>query len=395
LNPVFIPLNKQISSVKRTILENIGSIKRSLSGTRNQLEGFNNQWEASIKQVPGQEREFISIKRQQSIKEELYIYLLQKREEAVVNHASKLNGSRIIEEAYYGAPVTRNTAYTYALSFILGLLIPGGIIFGKDLLNNRITSSKEIESLIQVPVIGELVFEHSARPIVMLDGSRTMIAEQFRILRTNLNYTYDEKQSGKVTLLTSGMSGEGKSFVTRNLGAAFAVAGRKSVILELDFRNPGIANFFDLSGKIGISAYLNGEASIAQIIQKSTIHPDLYIISTGLLPTNPSELLEKPEMTTLIAWLRLHFDEILIDTPPVKLVADAMILAKYSHTVLYVMRQAFTYKSDLNYLRQLYQRQKFNNLHVVFNCVAMTGKYGYRYENLSQYYTNEKLVLNS
>ncbi|MDB5119086.1 MAG: hypothetical protein JWN56_304 [Sphingobacteriales bacterium] len=387
LNPVFIPLNKQIASVKRTILENIGSIKRSLSGTRNQLEGFNSKLEASIKQVPGQEREFISIKRQQSIKEELYIYLLQKREEAVVNHASKLNGSRIIEEAYYGAPVTRNTTYTYALSFILGLLIPGGIIFGKDLLNNRITSAKEIENLIHIPILGELVQEKKATPLIVLDGSRNIIAEQFRILRTNLNYTEGKRKDGNVTLLTSGMPGEGKSFVTRNLGAAYAAAGRRSVILELDFRNPSISKYYNLQGEKGISSYLNGEALIEEIIQPSRIHPDLYVISTGYIPKNPSELLEKPEIDVLFDWLSSNFDEILIDTPPVKLVADAMILSRFSNAVLYIMRQSYTYKSDLNYLKQLYQRHKFNNLHVVLNGVSLTGKYGYKGNYNYGYYT--------
>ena len=386
MNPVFIPINKQITSVKRTILENIKGIKRSLSGTKGQLEGFNTKYEASIKQVPGQEREYVSIKRQQSIKEELYIYLLQKREEAVVNHASKLNGSRTIEQAYYGAPVTKNKPFTYALACVMGLLIPGGLIFAKDVFNNRVTTANEIESLIHLPVLGELVFEKSAEPIVMLDGSRSMIAEQFRILRTNLNYTFQADKSGKVTLLTSGMPGEGKSFVSRNLGAAFAVTGRKTVILELDFRKPAIAKYFDLPSRIGISSYLIGEATIEQIIQKSDVHRDLYLISTGPIPNNPSELLEQPEMDVLMDWLRINFDEIIIDTPPMKLVADALILAKYSDAVLYVMRQAVTYKSDLNFLKQLYQRQKFENLQVVFNGVATNSKYGYKNQNPADYY---------
>ena len=389
LNPVFIPLNRQIVSVKRTILENIGSIKRSLSGTQNQLEGFNTKLETSIKQVPGQEREFISIKRQQSIKEELYIYLLQKREEAVVNHASKLNGSRIIEEAFYGAPVTRNSTYTYALSFILGLLIPGGFIFGKDLLNNRITSSKEIENLIHIPILGELAQQKSSTPLIILDGSRTIIAEQFRILRTNLNYTEGKRKNGNVTLLTSGMPGEGKSFVTRNLGAAFAVAGKRSVILEMDFRNPSISKYYNLPSEKGISSYLNGDAVFEEIVQPSNVHPDLFVIPTGGIPNNPSELLEKPEIDMLFNWLSSNFDEILIDTPPVKLVADAMILSRFSNSVLYIMRQSVTYKSDLHYLKQLYQRHKFNNLHVVLNGVSMTGKYNYKSNYNYGYYTKE------
>jgi len=389
LNPVFIPLNKQILSVKKTILENINSIKRSLSGTRNQLESFNYKLENSIKQVPGQEREFISIKRQQSIKEELYIYLLQKREEAVVNHASKINGSRTIEEAYYGSPVTRSSMYTYALSFILGMLIPGGIIFGKDLLNNRITSSKEIENLIQIPILGELSQQKLTTPLIVLDGSRTIIAEQFRILRTNLNYTIGKLKAGNVTLLTSGMPGEGKSFVTRNLGASFAAMGKRSVILELDFRNPSISKYYSLPGENGISAFLNGEVPIEEIIQPSNIHPDLYVIATGYIPKNPSELLERPEIEVLFNWLTANFDEILIDTPPVKLVADAMILSRFSNTVLYIMRQSHTYKSDLNYLKQLYQRNKFNNLHVVLNGVEMSGRYGYKSEYYYGYYAKE------
>ncbi|MDB5009861.1 MAG: capsular biosynthesis protein, partial [Mucilaginibacter sp.] len=358
--------------------------------TRNQLNKYGSGFESSIKKLPGKEREYISIKRQQSIKEGLYMYLLQKREEVSLNNASKLVGSRVIDAAHYDAPESRNTSFTYALAFILGIILPSGVVFAKNTLNNKVINVQQIEGAVYAPILGELSYQKNMTTIKMLNSSKTMISEQFRILRTNLQNINGKTRDGKVTLLTSGMPGEGKSMITSNLGIVMSAAGRKTVIIDADFRKSSIAKSFNLTGEIGLSDYLNGKEFKDNIIQPSPIYPDLYIISTGSQPDNPSELLEKVEMEELIDWLRFHFDEILLDTPPVKLVADAMILSKFSDVNLYVIRYGYTYKSELKYLNHLYRDQKLKNLNVIFNGVVPQSQYGYSKEYAYQYYTVDK-----
>jgi capsular exopolysaccharide synthesis family protein len=389
-NPVFVPLNRQISTTKNAIRENIKGIKRSFIATRNQFRKYNRSFESSIKKLPGQEREYITIKRQQSIKEELYIFLLQKREEAGVTNASKLLDSRIIDQAHFGAPELRNANFTYALCLIFGLVFPAGIIFAKDALNNKVTTIKEIENRAVVPVLGELSYQKSLTPISILEGSRTMMSEQFRTLRTKLSLLNGKSGNGKVTLLTSGMPGEGKSMISRNLGAVMAAAGRKTVIIDADFRKPQLAEALNLPNDIGLSNYLNGSAFKEQIVQTSMVHAQLFVISTGSDVVNPSELLEKPALAELFEWLRMYFDEIIIDTPPVQLVTDALILSAFSDTNLYVVRQNYTYKSQFKYINQLRQDAHLKNLHIVFNGVSTNAGYNYTNKYANQYYTPER-----
>ena len=380
-NPIFEPIDRQISSTKTSIAENIRGIKNSLRVTQGQLNRFNSSFKASIREIPGQEREFISIKRQQSIKEDLYIYLLQKREEAAVSYASTVSGSRVVDPAYYVAQQSVNKPYTYAMAFILGLILPAGLIFARDLMNNRVMSAKDIQETVPAPILGEVSFRHGDNPLVVMETAGRIIGEQFRTLRTNLRYVHGRKPGGKITLLTSGMSGDGKSFVASNLGLALASAGRRTVILELDFRKPAIMKTFGMENQAaGLSSYLIGSAPLQEIIRDTGKDPNLKVIGAGPVPPNPSELLEQPEMEELLTWLRTAFDEILIDSPPVLLVTDALILSRFCDAVLYVVRQNHTYKTQLTRLRQLHREQKLERLNIIFNGVErQENQYGYAY----------------
>ena len=385
-NPIFQPINRQINTTKASISESIRGIKSSLRVTQNELNSFDSGYKASIREIPGQEREFISIKRQQSIKEDLYIYLLQKREEAAVSYASITSGNRVVDSAYYVGQQSVSKPYTYAMALILGLILPGALIFVRDFLNGRIKSSKEIQASLAVPILGELSFQRSSGPLVIQNYPDRLISEQFRSLRTNLTYLHGKRDGGRVTLLTSGMPGDGKSFVTTNLGAALANAGRKTVIVELDFRKPTILKSFNIENRTGLSDYLLGNLTKEDIVQFSGACPNLFIIGTGQLPSNPSELLEQPKMSELMDWLRLNFDEILIDTPPILLVTDAMIVAQYSDVNLYVIRQSYTHKSQLEAVSQLWRQHKLQKLNIVFNGVE--GKHNaYQY---AYYKTQDK-----
>jgi len=385
-NPIFQPINRQISATKRSISENIQGVKSSLRVTQSKLNNFNSSYQASIREIPGQEREFISIKRQQTIKEDLYIYLLQKREEAAVSYASITSGNRVVDSAYYVGQQSVNKPYTYALALIMGFILPGAFIFLRDLIKNRIESSRDIQTSVAVPILGEISFQKLDGLVVLQNLPDRLISEQFRALRTKLNYLHGPRDGGRVTLVTSGMPGDGKSFITTNLAAALANTGRKTIIVELDFRKPAILSSFGLDKPIGLNDYLSGRASKEEIVQHSEVNPNLFIIGAGQLSANPSELLEQSEMTGLIDWLRINFDEILIDTPPILLVTDAMILARYSDVNLYVIRQGYTHKSQLESVSQLWREHKLQKLNIVFNGVENRGT-AYQY---SYYKTQEK-----
>lgn len=388
-SPVFENIDRQINATRQSLRSNIRGIKSSLISARNQLQNFNSKFESSIRQLPGQERQVVTMKRQQGVKEELYIYLLQKREEAAVSYATTIAENRMVDEAYFGRPDSPVGVIVLGVGGLMGLLLPLGLIFGRDLLNNKVESTAEIQEASQVPILGELAYQKSNTPLIMQENTRSMVAEQFRSLRTNLYYLTDHIERGRVTLLTSGMSGEGKSFVTSNLATALAASGKKTIILELDMRNPMIFRYFKINPGLGISNYLTGEASKEAIIQASAIQENLFVAGAGTLPTFPSELLEKPQMKELINWLTMNFDEILIDTPPVQLVTDAMILSRFSDVNLYVIRHRYTYKSHLKYINQLYMEKKMKNLQIVFNGVD-TSRPGYGYAHGYNYYAQQE-----
>lgn len=390
-NPAFDPIRQQIASTKEAIKQNISNIKGSLLSTRRQLESFNSGFQGSIRSLPRDERQLVSIKRQQSIKENLYLYLLQKREEAALSHASTLALSQTVDSAYLD---TYKKPLTYSLALFIGILLPATILFGRQLLNNKILSTEQIERT-GVPVTAELVYEYSKSPIVVHNKSRFAIGEQFRSLRTNLLYLHEKKKSGRVTLVTSSIAGEGKSFVASNLGVALAASGRKTVILELDLRKPKIAMNFNIAEGLGLSDFLSGRASIDQITRASALHPNLSIIGTGALPENPSELLEQIEIDELVEWLRSEYDDVILDTPPIFLVTDAMIISRVADASLYVVRQNFSYRKHLGFIKKMYKEHKLPRMQIVFNAIQKRGEYKYGYEYYTAINTPKKHSLHS
>jgi len=383
-NPMFEPINNQISTARAAIRDNIQSMKSSLLSAKRQLNSNNSRFESSIKDIPGQERKYVSIKRQQSVKENLFIYLLQKKEEASLSYAQTLTSSRVVDYSY---EKNEKKKLSFAVAFFLGLIVPAGLVYGRGLINNRVTSSHELEET-AVPLLGEIAYADTQDVVVVKDTERSLISEQFRALRTNLLYLHGDRERGRVTLLTSSIPSEGKSFVSLNVGTALASSGRKTVILELDFRKPKIAEYLNIGEGKGLSEYLSGDAGRDEIISPLPNEPDLYIMKTGALPLNPTKLLDQKRMDELIAWLRTEFDDIIIDTPPVYLVIDAMILARLADVTLYIVRQDVTLKEHLNYIKQIGKQAKFKKLNLIFNAVRMDGKYGYGYSQNYGYYTS-------
>ncbi|TLV03709.1 GumC family protein [Dyadobacter luticola] len=394
-NPDFEAINRQIATTKGAIRENVENIRASLLNTQRQLMSYNTRFETLIRDIPVQERQYISIKREQATKESLYNYLNQKREELSVSHANTLAEDRIVDDAYAGPPKNKAKMLGFIAALAFALALPAGLILLRTILSPKITDVQEIKDSLGLPILGELTFHNSNDPIAVTDFSSTVIGEQFRALRIQLHYLFDEKEHGRVTLVTSSVSGEGKSFVSSNLGIALALSGRKTIILELDLRKPKIRETLNLTGMhAGMSDFLRGESPQSEVIQSSGIDPNLDVISSGSEVLNPSELLESKYLKILIENLRGTYDDIIIDSPPLHLVPDAMILSRLSDITLYMVRQGFTQKSELDFISDLNYKKRLFNINIVFNGVHRQ-KYGYGYDYDRSYYHKTKSGLGS
>ena len=376
-NPIFDPINSQIKAARSAIKENIASAKTTLLAKKNQLQSFSNRAQSQIRSVPKDEQGLVTLMRAQQLKETLYNYLQQKREEVALSYASTQVDARTVDTAYVVPPKASKRMIPIAAGFAMGLFIPTGLILGRHTFRNRISTKKDITRAVGIPILSELTFEKSKNPIVVHDRGKFALAEEFRTLRTKLHYLHDKTEKGRVTLLTSSIATEGKSFVATNLAVALAASGRKTVILEMDLRKPRVTAVLDIKkDHVGISNYLSGETTEAKIIQKSELYPNLDVMGSGTIDTNPSELLEQERTAELFNWLRENYDDIIVDTPPVSIVTDAIILARLVDVTLYVVRQGYTPKTILAFMKNLEEEQHFPKLNIVFNGIEK-GRYGY------------------
>lgn len=380
-NPLVSPIISQIETTRASIRSGIDNIQSILLSTKKNLESNNSVFESSIRKIPGQERQFISIKRQQGIKESLYLFLLQKKEEMALSYASSIADTRVVDKAYTSKnPIKPQKPIFYLGALILGLILPAGFIFGRDVLNNKVESDSDVVALTRVPVSGKISQQDDAGPIVVNETSRTAISEQFRALRTNMQYIHTKSSSNaRVTLFTSSVSGEGKSFVASNLAMTLALSGRKVVLLELDLRKPKISKNFGIGNRVGLSNFFVGAATIQEIIRSSDIHENLDIISSGVIPPNPSELLLRDEVNTLMNYLKERYDDILIDTPPIGLVTDAEILSRVVDASFFVVRANYTLKQHVKHIEEIKRKAILPKLNIIINGLPSELSYGYGY----------------
>jgi tyrosine-protein kinase Etk/Wzc len=373
-NYIFQSINSQISSTKASIKANVQSIKASLLAMRESILAVKNQVRTSIKSLPGQERGYISIKRQQAIKENLYTYLLQKREQVGLSYASIIPDASVVDNAYVASVVWPKPAFVFALVLFLALFMTATYIFLEHLFNGKVMQADEIQNMVSVPVISQLSYINTDNPTVVIEKPRTAIAEEFRRLRTNLHHLHGTTKTGRVTLITSSISGEGKSFVTANLGVLLAGAGRKTIILDLDLHRPKLYKIFSLKESHGgIGDYLTGDKSFDKIVQPLVNVTNLSVVSNGPNTQHPSELIESKSLDVLIDELRADYDDIIIDSPPLNIVNDALILSRLADVSLYVVRKNVTKKSELVAIDQLQREQRLPNMNIVFNCVHQSN----------------------
>ncbi len=379
-NPEMIALVDGINKLKPGILENINSQRKNLMAGRNNLESTSGHYSSMLQTIPEKERELLAISRQQAIKNNIYTFLLQKREETALSFASTVADSRIIDKAESSdSPIGPKKGFIYLIATISAFALGISIIIVKEMLTRSVQQRADIEKYVDFPFLGEVNYDNSKSAFAITEGKRSFIAEQFRQLRTSLGYLGIDEQHKKI-LITSSISGEGKSFIAINLGISLALMGKKVIMLELDLRKPKLSEQFNISRNVGLSTYLIGKASTDDLLKKTNFE-NLFLIPAGPIPPNPSELISNGKLKELFAFLEIKFDYILMDTAPVNPVTDAYILSPMADVTLFIVRHDFTPKL---FLQKLAQQSKMNNLKnpaLIYNGIRGKGvqRYGYGY----------------
>src|SRR6185312_14737410 len=323
-NDALILADAEVEKIKSNISENMGNIKNNLLTIKNQI---NDQIAANnylLKKVPEQERAYLDISRQQAVKNNIYTYLLQKREETAISSVATTPDLKVVESPSSYGPIRPVGKNFYLAGFVVGLLAAAFIVLLKEIFSRKVLFRSEVENKMDIPILGELVQVKVKDPIVIMDGKRTVVAEQFRSVRTNLAFMgLNEKHN--TLMITSSVSGEGKSFVAINLAISFTLTGKKVALMEMDLRKPKLSKILNVKKTPGISSNLVGKASVDEIIKETHI-PGLYVISAGPIPPNPTELIQGEKFAELVGELKTRFDYVIMDTAPVSPVTDAQLL---------------------------------------------------------------------
>ena len=388
-NPLLLSISEQINQIKPTILSNIQSQRKSLEKNRSSLYTTGGVYNSVLSSIPQKERQLIEISRDQNIKNGIYSFLLQKREESELSYASTLSDSRVVNYAQSSnGPVSPKKMIIYIIAIAVGFGIPLLYISSKEALSPKILYRNEIESLTNIPIIGEIAFNKSNEKLVVEGGKRTFIAEEFRKIRISLLYLGINPDHRKI-LITSSISGEGKSFIAANLASSISLTGKKVALVDLDLHNPGLGSFFNIDKKPGVSDFLIGTKKIEEIIYKIPGNNHLHYISSGTLQQDPSELLENGEIVKLINFLDENFDVVIIDTAPVVLITDAYLLSKLCDATLYVVRHKVTPKILVKRIDENILINPITNPGIIFNGVKKRGffksNYGYGYDYVYTY----------
>lgn len=385
-NPAIINLNTGIEAMRHNVKTTVNSVLKGLQITRSNIDRQSRKYESRISNAPKQEQEFMSIARQQEIKATLYIMLLQKREENAITLAATANNGRIIEEPMPAGIVSPQGKKIYMIAFVIGIGIPLGIIFLLNLLRFRIEGHTDVEKLTKVPIIGDIPLtgsnKHEESAIAVRENDNDIMTETFRSLRTNLLFMMGDPDK-KVVLVTSTISGEGKTFIASNLALSLALLGKKVILVGLDIRKPGLNKLFHLSHKEkGITQYLAAPKStdLHALIQPSGITSNLDLLLGGPIPPNPTELLARQSLEDTISTLRKEYDYIVLDTAPIGMVTDTLILSRVADASIYVCRADYTHKTDYQLINELQEHHRLPNLCTVVNGIDMKKKkYGYYY----------------
>ncbi|SHG29180.1 protein involved in gliding motility EpsB [Flavobacterium fluvii] len=379
---IFKDFDNQMEAVKKVLLENIATAKSALQYDLALVESKINEVESTMKQLPEDQQELIKIKRKYDLSDNIYSTFLQKRSEADIVKAANLSDIHFIDPAkdIGGGLVGPKTSVNYVLALFLGLLIPLLFVFGIFFINNSIQNTEDISKLTQIPLIGVIGLSNEKSDLAVFEKPKSALSESFRAIRSSLQFLYKQQKldGAKTLMITSSVSGEGKTFCSLNIATVFALSEKRTVILGLDLRKPKLFDEFNLTNEVGVVNYLIKQKTVDEIINHTHI-PFLDVIISGPIPPNPAEMIMSDGMKDLIDELKHKYDYIILDTPPVGLVSDALELAQYCDVTLYIVRQNFTKKEMITLLNNRIKRGELNNTSIILNGFQNKAKYGAGY----------------
>jgi tyrosine-protein kinase Etk/Wzc len=419
-NPNLKSMTDDLKNIKNAIIENIRRVKQENATMLAQTKSKNTQFTAKLGSTPRKERQLTDIKRQQNIKEGLYLFLLQKQEETGISLVGAIADARVVDRPIVSEkPLGMAKSVIYAVSILLGLVLAFGFVIVKFFSVNTLQSEDDIREITNMPILAKLPYHKTKNNLVIEAGNRSPVAEMFRLLRTNIqfflsetnqpdhqlvNHLYNNKPlseltDGRTILVSSSVCGEGKSFVTLNLGMSLAIANKRTVIMVLDLRSPKASDYQFLSkDTAGVTNYLESDLEPIDIIQPSNDHRNLFFIRSGPVPSDPSELIMNPKMVKLFAFLKENFDYVIIDTSPVGLVSDALLLKPYIDMTLLVARYDYTKKSQLVVLDEFYKDHKLKNPSIVWNGLKLIDPKkgtGFDYGYIHKFSGKSKILTNA
>jgi tyrosine-protein kinase Etk/Wzc len=361
------------SSLKDNVNNSITQLKISINDLNERISDVQRQ----MGKLPGTERKLIQIQRTYDLNNTVYTFLLEKRSEAGIAKASRVSDNRTIDNAdpSNAVQIKPKVRKNYMLSFILGLILPAIAIVIIDLMNDKIIDKKDIERITRAPILGYISHSNYSTEIPVIEKPGSTLSESFRSIRTSLRYFISDEKP-RVIGISSTISGEGKTFVAVNLAAIISMLGKKTLLVGLDLRKPRIHRILDLENKVGMSTYLSGMSLFNDIIQPTQID-NLWYASSGPIPPNPAELIERSAMVTFLEEAKKQFDYIILDTPPVAIVTDALLLSPHTDIMLFVVRQRYSSRNTLHLIDEIHRNKEMNNVGIIVNDISMSGYYGY------------------
>ena len=381
-NPTIINLDTSIRAMRTNVQATLDATLKGLQITKEDLAREASRYSRRINDAPTQERQFVSIARQQEIKSGLYLMLLQKREENAITLAATANNVKIIDEALADDnPISPKKTIVYLAALVLGVGLPVGVIYLIGLTKFKIEGRADVEKLTSLPVVGDIpLADEKTGSIAVFENQNNLMSETFRNVRTNLQFMLENGKN--VILVTSTISGEGKSFISANLAISLSLLGKKVVIVGLDIRKPGLNKVFNIPKKEhGITQYLtNTTANLMDFVQPSDINKNLFILPGGTVPPNPTELLARGGLEKAIETLKANFDYVILDTAPVGMVTDTLLIGRVADLSVYVCRADYTHKAEFTLINELAENNKLPNLCIAVNGLDLNSrKYGYYY----------------
>ena len=395
-HPEVIKIDVQMEKVQDALFENVVNLIENTKKQKASIQQEILTYDSEFSRLPESESKYTDIFREFELRENIYTYLLEKRVEAGIARAANVSDNAILDVAKRGTLVFPKKTQNYGLAIALGFLLPFGFIVIRDMFDDSIKDQRDLKKHFMIPQLGVIGYSTKGTNLVVLDHPKSAVAESFRSLRSAITYLASGKNTKKI-LVTSSVSGEGKTFTSLNLASAMALGSKKTVVVGADLRRPKLASYFGHSEKVGLSTYLIGKVEAENIVLP-TSHQNLYFVPSGVIPPNPAELLQTNRLKEFLDYLESKFDIVVFDTPPMGLVSETIDLMRLFDINLYVVRQNYTNKDHLVMINDLFNNKQVKNVYGVFNGIINSGYhyegYNYGYGNTYLYSQNNKYMYN-